>query len=76
MWKGGKDNGDEGLMAEPPHPVPNDDGSRSSRRSYETSRRYEEPTERTRLIDRPRHPPNSDGYLDPDDPAVRPTVIR
>jgi len=59
-------------MAEPPHPVPNDDGSRSSRRSYETSRRHEEPTERTRLIDRPRHPPNSDGYLDPDDPAVSP----
>ncbi|KAA8616910.1 DUF2417 multi-domain protein [Pyrenophora tritici-repentis] len=72
MWKGGKDNGDEGLMAEPPHPIPNDDGSRSSRRSYETARRHEEPTERTRLLDRPRHPPNSDGYLDPDDPAVSP----
>ncbi|EFQ94892.1 hypothetical protein P3342_001335 [Pyrenophora teres f. teres] len=72
MWKGGKDNGDDGLTAEPPHPIPNDDGSRSSRRSYETARRLEEPTERTRLLDRPRHPPNSDGYLDPDDPAVSP----
>lgn len=73
MWKGGKDNGDEGLTAEPPHPIPNDDGSRSSRRSYETARRHEEPTERTRLLDR-RPPPNSDGYLDPDDPAVRPNM--
>ncbi|CAE7000944.1 DUF2417 multi-domain protein [Pyrenophora teres f. teres] len=72
MWKGGKDNGDDGLTAEPPHPIPNDDGSRSSRRSYETARRLEEPTERTRLLDLPRHPPNSDGYLDPDDPAVSP----
>ncbi|RMZ66756.1 integral membrane [Pyrenophora seminiperda CCB06] len=72
MWKGGKDNGDEGLTNEPPHPIPNDDGSRSSRRSYETARRHEEPTERTRLLDRPRPPPNSDGYLDPDDPAVSP----
>jgi len=73
MWKGGKDNGDEGLTAEPPHPIPNDDGaSRSSRRSYDTSRRHEEPNERTRLLDRPRPPPNQDGYLDPDDPAVSP----
>jgi hypothetical protein len=76
MWKGGnkdQQNGDH-LTTEPPHPIPQDDGvSRTSRRSYETSRRnhdtYEEPTERTRLLDRPR-PPNSDGYLDPDDPAV------
>ncbi|PSN69775.1 hypothetical protein BS50DRAFT_571118 [Corynespora cassiicola Philippines] len=37
-----------------------------------TSRRsYEEPDERTRLLERPR-PPNSDGYLDPDDPEVSP----
>ena len=71
MWSG-KDNGDQdGLRAEEPHPIPNDDGaSRSSRRSHQPSRRSEEPTERTRLLDRPRPPPNSDGYLDPDDPAV------
>lgn len=74
MWKGSKkdaQNGDQ-LTAEPPHPIPQDDGaSRSSRRSYEPSRRsHDEPTERTRLLDRPRPPPNSDGYLDPDDPAV------
>ncbi|KAJ4372351.1 hypothetical protein N0V83_004125 [Neocucurbitaria cava] len=70
MWKGSKkDNGDQ-LTAEPPHPIPEDDVSRSSRRSYEPSRRSaEEPNERTRLIARP---PNSDGYLDPDDPAVSP----
>ncbi|CAN9302695.1 unnamed protein product [Alternaria alternata] len=73
MWSG-KDNGDQdGLRAEEPHPIPNDDGaSRSSRRSHQPSRRSEEPTERTRLLDRPRPPPNSDGYLDPDDPAVSP----
>lgn len=73
MWKGKKDaqNGDQ-LEPE----VPRDDGAsgRASRRSYEPSRRtvesHEEPTERTRLLDRPR-PPNADGYLDPDDPAVR-----
>jgi hypothetical protein len=73
MWKGGKKdqtNGDQ-LTAEPPHPIPQDDGaSRSSRRSYEPSRRSEEPTERTRLLERPRPPPTADGYLDPDDPAV------
>ncbi|KAH8725271.1 mitochondrial integral membrane protein-like protein [Phaeosphaeriaceae sp. PMI808] len=78
MWKGGKNgqNGNDGLSNEPPHPIPQDDGaSRSSRRSYEPSRRsrefQNEPTERTRLLDHPR-PPNSDGYLDPDDPAVSP----
>ncbi|KAF1942638.1 mitochondrial integral membrane protein-like protein [Clathrospora elynae] len=78
MWKGGNQdnqNGDQ-LTAEPPHPIAQDDGaSRSSRRSYEPSRRSheprDEPHERTRLLDRPR-PPNSDGYLDPDDPAVSP----
>jgi hypothetical protein len=74
MWKGGnKDhqNGDQ-LTAEPPHPIPQDDGaSRSSRRSYEPSRRSYEPNERTGLLDRQRPPPNADGYLDPDDPAVR-----
>lgn len=44
----------------------------SSRRSHDRNDQYErqEPNERTRLLDRPR-PPNSDGYLDPDDPAVR-----
>jgi hypothetical protein len=81
MWKGGnkdQQNGDQ-LTAEPPHPIPQDDGaSRTSRRSYNTSRHThevrDEPNERTRLLDRPR-PPNSDGYLDPDDPAVRATTI-
>ena len=73
MWKGNdNDNGGQGLLsAQEPTPISNDDGaSRSSRRSNGASRRSEEPTERTRLLDRPRPPPNSDGYLDPDDPAV------
>lgn len=75
MWKGGKkdqQNGDQ-LTAEPPHPIQDDGASRSSRRSHEPSRRSaEEPTERTRLLVNHRPPPNSDGYLDPDDPAVSP----
>lgn len=34
--------------------------------------RMREPTERDRLLpDNNRRPPHSDGYLDPDDPAVR-----
>ncbi|EUC36617.1 hypothetical protein COCVIDRAFT_100096 [Bipolaris victoriae FI3] len=66
MWKGAKDNGDNGLAHEEPYPIPNDDEGST------TFRRSEEPNERTRLLDRPRPPPNSDGYLDPDDPAVSP----
>jgi hypothetical protein len=70
MWKGSKKDNSDQLTAEPPHPIPNDDGaSRSSRRSYEPSRRSEA-NERTALLDRQRPPPNQDGYLDPDDPAV------
>ena len=74
MWKGGQQdaqNGDQ-LAVESPLPIPQEDGaSPSSRRSHEPARRsHDEPTERTRLLDRPRPPPNADGYLDPDDPAV------
>lgn len=76
MWKGGQQdaqNGDQ-LAVESPLPIPQEDGaSPSSRRSHEPARRsHDEPTERTRLLDRPRPPPNADGYLDPDDPAVSP----
>lgn len=78
MWKGGRNEHDgDGLSQEPPHPIPEDDGaSRSSRKVHNNSTRHsadyrDEPTERTRLLDRP-HAPNSDGYLDPDDPAVSP----
>ncbi|KAL6159849.1 hypothetical protein ACJBU6_02266 [Exserohilum turcicum] len=66
MWKGAKDNDDQGLTAQDPRPIPNDNApARSPRRS-------EEPNERTRLLNHPRPPPHSDGYLDPDDPAVSP----
>jgi hypothetical protein len=75
MWKNGQQQNGDGLIVEPPHPIPQDDGgSRNSRSSY-TRRAHEEPTERTRLLDHPR-PPNSDGYLDPDDPAVRSIRMR
>jgi len=48
--------------------------ARSTRSAHSTPKpnNYDgrdEPNERTKLLDRPR-PPNSDGYLDPDDPAV------
>ncbi|KAF2013209.1 hypothetical protein BU24DRAFT_393813 [Aaosphaeria arxii CBS 175.79] len=43
----------------------------SSRRSHDTHER-QEPNERTRLLENRPRPPNSDGYLDPDDPAVSP----
>jgi pimeloyl-ACP methyl ester carboxylesterase len=67
MWKGQDESNGDQLHPE----APRDDGA--SRRSHDTARRsIEEPTERTRLIDRPRPPPNADGYLDPDDPAVSP----
>lgn len=76
MWKGSKqDTQDADMMTvESPHPIPRDEGaSPSSRRNYEPARKsHDEPTERTRLLDRPRPPPNADGYLDPDDPAVSP----
>lgn len=64
MWKGAKDDGNNGLAAQEPYPISNEDAPSRS------SIRHEEPNERTRLLDRPRPPPNSDGYLDPDDPAV------
>jgi hypothetical protein len=63
MWGSKKDHPEHDDQA------PRDDGAsttNASRRSYEPR---EEPNERTRLLDRPR-PPHSDGYLDPDDPAV------
>ena len=70
MWKGSAD-GQNGDTREPE--VPREDGAsgRASGRSYEASRpSVDEPTERTRLLDRPMPPPNADGYLNPDDPAV------
>jgi hypothetical protein len=72
MWGSKQDHQEDG------EPGVTDDGAAPSTRSGRSggqSRRgneaREEPDERTSLLDRPRHPPNSDGYLDPDDPAVR-----
>ncbi|KAF1951944.1 hypothetical protein CC80DRAFT_480410 [Byssothecium circinans] len=74
MWASKKDNQDEGEEA-----TVNEETARSTRSGrnggYGQLRQSleprEEPDERTRLLDRPR-PPNTDGYLDPDDPAVSP----
>ena len=62
MW-GSKKNTDDGGD----EPAQTEDRP-SSRRSYDPYDR-EEAHERSRLLDHPR-PPHSDGYLDPDDPAV------
>jgi hypothetical protein len=61
MWGTKKNRDENGEQA-------TQDDVASSRRSYDPYER-QEPNERTRLLDHPR-PPNSDGYLDPDDPAV------
>ena len=45
------------------------DGDNQSSRAPEHGHR--EPDERTRLIP----PPNNDGYLDPDDPAVSTSIV-
>ncbi|KAF2836317.1 mitochondrial integral membrane protein-like protein [Patellaria atrata CBS 101060] len=55
----------------------NAQGSNSSRDAGndaqpQSRRSHDEPNERTRLIQQRHPPPNSDGYLDPDDPAVSP----
>lgn len=73
MWganKGGQDDGDSTTRNE----TASIDASRSARSVRSAPRSHydtrQEPTERTRLLDDHRRPPNSDGYLDPDDPAV------
>jgi len=67
LW-GSKKDGD-GSAADPPRD-PEDDRRPISRGEYE--RREDEADERTRLLPRRPPPPHSDGYLDPDDPAVSP----
>ncbi|KAL1651150.1 hypothetical protein SLS58_000487 [Diplodia intermedia] len=62
LWGSNKDDDMNGSDSGAPRR--SDDGPR---RSYDER----EPDERTRLLHHP-HPPNSDGYLDPDDPAVSP----
>ncbi|KAF2634342.1 mitochondrial integral membrane protein-like protein [Massarina eburnea CBS 473.64] len=69
MWGSKKDHEENGEQASI-----NGEAARSTRSARQSRRSHEpreEPDERTRLLDRPR-PPNSDGYLDPDDPAVSP----
>ncbi|KAF2187771.1 mitochondrial integral membrane protein-like protein [Zopfia rhizophila CBS 207.26] len=63
MWgskKDGQQNGDDTHALQDDRP--------SSRRSYDR----QEPDERTRLLAQNPRRPTSDGYLDPDDPAVSP----
>jgi hypothetical protein len=48
------------------------DEPENGRTSHDTD--GHEPTETTRLIQQRPPPPHSDGYLDPDDPAVSTTM--
>ncbi|KAF2001173.1 hypothetical protein P154DRAFT_172715 [Amniculicola lignicola CBS 123094] len=66
MWGSKKDSEQNGAEQGPP-----DNDGASSRRSHRPSSRND-PDERTRLLANNHPPPNSDGYLDPDDPAVSP----
>ncbi|KAL1637079.1 hypothetical protein SLS56_000735 [Neofusicoccum ribis] len=63
LWGSSKSDDANGDESAPPRR--SDDGPH--RRSHDER----EPDERTRLLHHP-PPPNSDGYLDPDDPAVSP----
>ncbi|KAI4766646.1 hypothetical protein E4T51_00399 [Aureobasidium sp. EXF-12344] len=71
LW-GSKNNDDEQLDDGSTTPRGSTEDTRRppSRRSYE--RREREADERTRLLPPQPRPPHSDGYLDPDDPAVSP----
>ena len=61
LWGSKKDDAEDGGGP------PRDSEERYNR---PTSSEHE-PTERTRLLQQRPPPPRSDGYLDPDDPAVR-----
>ena len=69
LW-GSKNNDEEQLDDGSTTPRGSTEDTRRppSRRSYE--RREREADERTRLLPPQPRPPHSDGYLDPDDPAV------
>ncbi|OCL12865.1 hypothetical protein AOQ84DRAFT_284277 [Glonium stellatum] len=62
MWNSKKDGHDEDNNAI----------SEDSRTRTRSQREHGQPDERSRLLPVHPRPPNSDGYLDPDDPAVSP----
>lgn len=63
LW-GSKNNGNDDGGDEAP--TEGEEGSRPHSRNPPAERRSRDPDERTRLL-----PPRHDGFLDPDDPAVR-----
>ncbi|KAJ4345838.1 uncharacterized protein N0V89_011973 [Didymosphaeria variabile] len=74
MWglkKGHEDDG-ESTPREDAASMDAPRSTRSVRSAQRNNHDSREPTERTRLLDDGRRPPNADGYLDPDDPAVSP----
>lgn len=65
LWGTKKKDDDDNLPAERSHPASGRDFDEDD------GRMREEATERDRLLPSDhRRPPHSDGYLDPDDPAV------
>ena len=76
LWGNKKGDEESDGASRPSRPASSRGGSRPpppSQQEYE--RREAEADERTRLLPRQPRPPHSDGYLDPDDPAVRYTII-
>ncbi len=69
LWGSSKDdNNPNGSGSVTPREGEEAQSQSQSQRPASGSRR--DPDERTRLLPRRPPPPNSDGYLDPDDPAV------
>ncbi|KAF2085643.1 mitochondrial integral membrane protein-like protein [Saccharata proteae CBS 121410] len=66
LWGSQKPDDDNVNTTDDP---PQSDDAPPSRRSYDSR---DAPSERDRLLPSQPRPPNSDGYLDPDDPAVSP----
>ncbi|ORY09445.1 hypothetical protein BCR34DRAFT_487217 [Clohesyomyces aquaticus] len=73
MWGSKKDRPKDGPEEEAPALQDNNShDNHSTRSSARMNRERREPDERTSLLRENRRPPASDGYLDPDDPAVSP----
>ncbi|KAJ9648352.1 hypothetical protein H2201_000527 [Coniosporium apollinis] len=71
LWGSSKDNNNpDGSGSVTPRE--GEEGQSQSQSQRPTSGSRRDPDERTRLLPRRPPPPNSDGYLDPDDPAVSP----
>lgn len=78
LWGSKKNSGDQQQqqLSHQDQPADDTDNTDNTDNTNNMPRRSEddhrEPTERDRLLPREQNRPRQDGYLDPDDPAVRP----